>query len=598
MTDSHRPGNFRKAVGQLFSYMMRYRGQMLRMLACAVAGTLFGIFGPRILGSATNEIFTGLLAQVRGTGTIEIGAISRILAEVLALYLISMVFSMLQGLIMADIANDVGYSMRREIAEKIDRVPISYFDQRSYGDVLSRVTNDVDLVTQGVSESVSQLTISAATIAGVFVMMLTIDPVMTLAAVLILPAAFGIMRIFSRHSQKYFRQEQDLLGEVNGEIEEAFSWQASARGFSDGTFDGLNEKLYGASVRSQAISGAMEPAMEFAANLGLVAVAILGGFHAMRGVIGVGDIQAFFQYIRNFTGPITEIAEEFAILQSSIAASERVFEFLGEPEKEERAQGPVRAGEVRGEISFNRVSFQYDGADGTSDPEANGALVDFTAAIPGGRKVAIVGADGSGKTTIVKVLMRFYDDYQGTIRIDGYDIRDFNRPGLRALIAMAPKNPWLFQGTILENIRCGRPEATMEEVEAAAAAAHAAHFISEQPEGYLTQISEGGAGLSDGQKQLITLARVILEDKPILILDESVSMADTRTAVLIQESMEEMMKGRTTILLTHRPSVIRRADLILVMDHGCLAGQGTHRELMEQNGIYADLYREQFARIS
>lgn len=566
------------------------------MLIFAVAGTAFNIAGPKILGKATTELFNGLVGKVNGTGGIDFGKIGMILLWTMGLYLLSALFSFVQGFIMTGISNDVSYSLRKDISKKMNRLPMKYYESRTYGEVLSRITNDVDTLQQGINQSITQLVTSVTTLIGVFVMMLSINVWMTLCAVLILPVSMGIISVVMKHSQKYFQQQQRFLGEVNGQVEEIYAGQNIVKAFNKEEsviedFEKVNKKLYESGWKSQFFSGMMMPVMQFVGNIGYVMVALLGGYMTIKGSIEVGDIQSFFQYIRNFTQPVQQIAQVTNMMQSAAAASERVFEFLEEEEEDQQVENPVKLeGNLQGTVDFEHVSFGYN-------PEQM-IIKDFSAHVKPGQKIAIVGPTGAGKTTIVKLLMRFYDVNKGVIRVDGHDIREFNRAELRECFGMVLQDTWLFHGTIMENIRYGRLDATDEEVIAAAKAAHAHRFIQTLPEGYQTVLNEETSNVSQGQKQLLTIARAILADNKLLILDEATSSVDTRTEVRIQKAMDNLMRGRTSFVIAHRLSTIRDADLILVMKDGDIIEQGNHEELLAMQGFYANLYNSQFEKIS
>lgn len=571
--------------------MGRYKFRFILMFFFAVAGTIFNIWGPKVLGKATTELFSGLVAKVNGTGGIDFEKIGMILLSVMALYLVSSCFSFIQGFVMTGISNDVTYNLRKDISKKINRLPMNYFESRTNGEILSRVTNDVDTLQMSLNQSMTQLITSVTTIIGVLFMMLSINVWMTLAAVLILPVSMVIINFVMKHSQKYFRDQQNYLGKVNGQIEENYGGHNVVKVFSKEQdvvreFEEDNKKLYESAWKSQFFSGMMMPVMQFVGNLGYVMVAFLGGVFTIKGSIEVGDIQSFFQYIRNFTQPIQQIAQVTNLLQSSAAASERVFEFLDEPEEVQKAEHPVSVENLSGEVQFDHVSFGYD-------PEKI-IIHDFSAKVKDGQKIAIVGPTGAGKTTMVKLLMRFYDVNSGQIRVDGHDIRDFNRSELREMFGMVLQDTWLFSGTIMENIRYGRLDATDEEVIAAAKAAHIHNFIMQQPGGYQMVLDEETSNISQGQKQLLTIARAILADNKILILDEATSSVDTRTEMRIQKAMNNLMKGRTSFVIAHRLSTIKDADLILVMKDGDIIEQGNHTELLEKGGFYAELYNSQF----
>lgn len=588
--------NFSGAIRKLLGYMKRYKGRIAVMLLFAVAGTAFNIAGPKILGKATTELFNGLVGKVNGTGGIDFEKIGMILLWTMGLYLLSALFSFIQGFIMTGISNDVSYSLRKDISKKMNRLPMKYYESRTYGEVLSRITNDVDTLQQGINQSITQLVTSVTTLIGVFVMMLSINVWMTLCAVLILPVSMGIISVVMKHSQKYFQQQQRFLGEVNGQVEEIYAGQNIVKAFNKEEsviedFEKVNKKLYESGWKSQFFSGMMMPVMQFVGNIGYVMVALLGGYMTIKGSIEVGDIQSFFQYIRNFTQPVQQIAQVTNMMQSAAAASERVFEFLEEEEEDQQVENPVKLeGNLQGTVDFEHVSFGYN-------PEQM-IIKDFSAHVKPGQKIAIVGPTGAGKTTMVKLLMRFYDVNKGVIRVDGHDIREFNRTELRECFGMVLQDTWLFHGTIMENIRYGRLDATDEEVIAAAKAAHAHRFIQTLPEGYQTVLNEETSNVSQGQKQLLTIARAILADNKLLILDEATSSVDTRTEVRIQKAMDNLMRGRTSFVIAHRLSTIRDADLILVMKDGDIIEQGNHEELLAMKGFYANLYNSQFEKIS
>lgn len=583
--------DFKGSMARILRYMGRYKFRFILMFFFAVAGTIFNIWGPKVLGKATTELFSGLVAKVNGTGGIDFEKIGMILLSVMALYLVSSCFSFIQGFVMTGISNDVTYNLRKDISKKINRLPMNYFESRTNGEILSRVTNDVDTLQMSLNQSMTQLITSVTTIIGVLFMILSINVWMTLAAVLILPVSMVIINFVMKHSQKYFRDQQNYLGKVNGQIEENYGGHNVVKVFSKEQdvvreFEEDNKKLYESAWKSQFFSGMMMPVMQFVGNLGYVMVAFLGGVFTIKGSVEVGDIQSFFQYIRNFTQPIQQIAQVTNLLQSSAAASERVFEFLDEPEEVQKAEHPVSVENLSGEVQFAHVSFGYD-------PEKI-IIHDFSAKVKDGQKIAIVGPTGAGKTTMVKLLMRFYDVNSGQIRVDGHDIRDFNRSELREMFGMVLQDTWLFSGTIMENIRYGRLDATDEEVIAAAKAAHIHNFIMQQTGGYQMVLDEETSNISQGQKQLLTIARAILADNKILILDEATSSVDTRTEMRIQKAMNNLMKGRTSFVIAHRLSTIKDADLILVMKDGDIIEQGNHTELLEKGGFYAELYNSQF----
>ena len=591
MRPTEKAKDFKGSMGKLFRYMSRYKLRFVMVFIFAVAGTVFNIAGPKILGKATTELFNGLVAKVNGTGSINFGKIGMILLWTLGLYLASACFSFIQGWIMTGISNDVTYNLRKDISKKINKLPLNYFESRTNGEILSRVTNDVDTLQMSLNQSLTQLITSVTTLIGVFIMMLSINVWMTLAALLILPVSMFIIQTVMKHSQKYFQDQQSYLGKVNGQIEENFGGHNVVRVFNKENdvveeFEKDNQKLYESAWKSQFFSGMMMPIMQFVGNLGYVMVALLGGVFVIKKSIEVGDIQSFFQYIRNFTQPIQQIAQVTNLLQSSAAASERVFEFLEEPEESQNEKNPVDVNTLTGDVQFEHVKFGYN-------PDKI-IINDFSADVKDGQKIAIVGPTGAGKTTMVKLLMRFYDLNGGSIKVDGYDIKDFNRSSLREMFGMVLQDTWLFSGTIMENIRYGRLDATDEEVIAAAKAAHVHNFIMQQPGGYDMVLDEETSNISQGQKQLLTIARAILANNKILILDEATSSVDTRTEVRIQKAMDNLMKGRTSFVIAHRLSTIKDADLILVMKDGDIIEQGNHEELLAKKGFYADLYNSQF----
>ena len=593
MQPTEKAKDFKGAMAKLFRYMGRYKFRFMLMFVFAVAGTVFNIVGPKILGKATTELYKGLVAKVNGTGGIDFEKIGMILLWTLGLYLASALFSFIQGFVMTGISNDVTYNLRKDVSKKINRLPMNYFESRTNGEILSRVTNDVDTLQMSLNQSMTQLITSVTTLIGVFIMMLSINVWMTLAALLILPVSMLIINKVMKHSQKYFQAQQDYLGRVNGQIEENFGGHDVVRVFNKEQdvlteFERDNGKLYESAWKSQFFSGMMMPIMQFVGNLGYVMVALLGGIFVIKGRIEVGDIQSFFQYIRNFTQPIQQIAQVTNLLQSSAAASERVFEFLEEPEEELQPENPDSIEGLEGNVQFEHVKFGYN-------PDKI-IVNDFSADVHDGQKIAIVGPTGAGKTTMVKLLMRFYDVNGGSIKVDGHDVRNFNRSNLREMFGMVLQDTWLFSGTIMENIRYGRLDATDEEVIAAAKAAHIHNFIMQQPGGYQMVLDEETSNVSQGQKQLLTIARAILADNKILILDEATSSVDTRTEMQIQKAMDNLMKGRTSFVIAHRLSTIRDADLILVMKDGDIIEQGNHEELLARKGFYADLYNSQFEK--
>ena len=587
--------DFKGTMKKILSYMSSYRPALIVVVIFAVASTVFNVVGPKILSRATTELFNGLMSKLSGSTGIDFAKIGKILLILLCIYLCSAVFSFIQGWIMTGISQKMTFCMRREISEKINRMPMKYFESRTVGEVLSRITNDVDTMGQSFNQAITQLITSVATIIGVFLMMLTISPLMTLIALVILPISMMLMMAVMKFSQKHFKDQQKYLGEVNGQVEEVYSGHNVVKAFNREeqtlrTFDETNRKLYESAWKSQFLSGMMHPIMVFVGNLGYVAVAVSGSLLAAKRVIEVGDIQAFIQYVKNFTQPINQLAQISNMLQSMAAAAERVFEFLDEEEEKSIAEHPVEIKEAKGDVTFSHVQFGYD---------PNKVIIhDFSSEVKAGQTVAIVGPTGAGKTTMVKLLLRFYNVNQGAIYVDGHDIRDFNRDDLRRQFGMVLQDTWLFKGTIMENIRYGRLDATDEEVIAAAKAAHAHHFIQTLPGGYQMELNEEASNVSQGQKQLLTIARAILADNPIMILDEATSSVDTRTEQRIQKAMDNLMKGRTSFVIAHRLSTIKNADLILVMKDGDIIEQGTHEELIALGGFYADLYQSQFEKTS
>ena len=583
--------DFKGSLKKLVKYMSVYKVQMLFVAVFAVCGTVFNIVGPKILGKATTEIFNGLVSKVSGGSGMDFGKIGQILLITLGLYVVSALCSFIQGMIMTGISQKTTYRLRKDITEKVNRMPMDYFDTKPVGEVLSRVTNDVDTLGQSLNQSATQLITSVTTLIGVLVMMLSISPLMTVVALLILPISVGLISFVMKHSQKYFSGQQEYLGNVNGQVEEVYSGHNVIKAFNKEDdvireFDRTNDKLYESAWKSQFFSGMMMPVMQFVGNLGYVGVAILGGFLAIKKTIEVGDIQSFIQYVRNFTQPIQQVAQVTNMLQLAAASSERVFEFLEEKEEDQTVEHPVSVEGLHGNVQFENVHFGYN-------PEKI-IINDFSANVKEGQKIAIVGPTGAGKTTMIKLLMRFYDVNSGSIKIDGHDVRDFNRSELREMFGMVLQDIWLFHGTIMDNIRYGKLDATEEEVIQAAKAAHVHRFVQTLPGGYQMEINEEATNISQGQKQLLTIARAILADPKILILDEATSSVDTRTEVRIQKAMDNLMKGRTSFVIAHRLSTIRDADLILVMKDGDIIEQGTHTQLLAQNGFYAELYNSQF----
>lgn len=593
MMPGEKAKDFKGTIGKLFAYMGKYRIALVAVLIFAVGSTVFNIIGPKVLSKVTTELFNGLVAKVGGTGGINFEKIGRILLILLAIYCVSALLNFCQGWIMTGITQKLCFRMRRELSEKINRMPMKYFESRTVGEVLSRITNDVDTLGQSLNQSVTQLITSVTTMVGVLIMMLSISPLMTLIALIILPISGSLIGMVVKRSQKYFIAQQTCLGEINGQVEETYSGHNIIRAFNrekavGETFERTNDALYESAWKSQFISGLMQPIMTFVGNLGYVAVAVLGSILAIRGIIEVGDIQAFIQYVKNFTQPITQIAQVSNLLQSTAAAAERVFEFLNEEEEDQTVENAVRPVNMEGKVEFSHVHFGYD-------PDKI-IINDFNCQVEPGQMVAIVGPTGAGKTTMVKLLMRFYDVNSGSIKVDGHDVRDFNRSELREVFGMVLQDTWLFKGTIMENIRYGRLDATDEEVIAAAKAAHADRFIRTLPGGYQMELNEDATNVSQGQKQLLTIARAILADNRILILDEATSSVDTRTEIQIQKAMNNLMKGRTSFVIAHRLSTIKDADLILVMKDGDIVEQGNHQELLEKDGFYAQLYNAQFEK--
>ena len=590
MMPGEKPKNLKGTLAKLIAFMGRFKAAIVVVLVFAVGSTIFNIVGPKVLSTATTELFNGIVAKIDGSGGIDFDAIARILVFTLGLYLLSAACSFVQGWIMSSVSQRTCYQLRGAIADKIDRMPMGYFERTSVGDTLSRITNDVDTLGQSLNQGVTQLITSVTTIVGVLIMMLSINPLMTLITVVILPVSIVLIMVVVKRSQKYFVAQQRTLGKINGIVEETFSGHAIVKAFNreDGTVDRFNEtnaKLYGSAWKSQFFSGLMQPIMTFVGNLGYVAVAIAGSFLAVQGIITVGDIQAFIQYVKNFTQPITQLTQVSNVLQQMAAAAERIFEFLDAPE-EEPDHATARTADVECNVQFDHVRFGYD-------PEKP-VIKDFSAQVSEGQTVALVGPTGAGKTTMVKLLMRFYDVQSGCIKIGGTDIRDFARDDLRSLFGMVLQDTWLSHGTIRDNIRYGKLDATDEEVEAAAKAAYVNHFIQTLPQGYDTEINEDASNISQGQRQLLTIARAILADRRMLILDEATSSVDTRTEERIQKAMDNLMAGRTSFVIAHRLSTIKSADLILVIRDGDIVEQGTHEELLALGGFYAELYNSQF----
>ena len=590
MMPGEKAKDFKGTTRKILSYIGSYKIAIVLVMISAVAGTVFNIVGPKVLSKATTEIFNGLVSKVSGGAGIDFHKIGVILLILLGLYCVSALFSFIQGYIMSGISQKLSFRMRKEISEKINRMPLAYFESKTVGEVLSRITNDVDTFGMSLNQSITTLITSVTTLIGVFIMMMTISPLMTLIALVILPISAFLISVVVKHSQKYFKAQQEYLGDINGTIEESYSGHTIIKAFNreekvNQDFQETNAKLYSSAWKSQFLSGLMQPIMTFVGNLGYVAVAVIGSMLAVAGSITVGDIQAFIQYVRSFTQPITQIAQVFNMLQSMAAAAERIFEFLDE-EEEPVTESPVRLEDIKGEVEFEHVRFGYD-------PQKP-VIHDFTCHVEPGSMVAIVGPTGAGKTTMVKLLMRFYDVNSGCIKVDGENVKDFERRNLREAFGMVLQDTWLFKGTIMENIRYGRLDATDEEVIAAAKAANADHFIRTLPGGYDMELNEEASNVSQGQKQLLTIARAILADNRIMILDEATSSVDTRTEQHIQDAMANLMKGRTSFVIAHRLSTIRDADVILVMKDGDIIEQGNHKQLLAQNGFYAQLYNSQF----
>ena len=591
---SEKPKNFSKSMKQILRYSGNYKYAFVVVILFAIAGTVFQVVGPKVMGRATTVLAEGLMYKIKGTGGIDFTTIGKILVLTASLYALSAVLTFVQGWIMTGITQKIVYNLRRDISEKINRMPMKYFESHQYGDVLSRITNDVDALGTGLNQSVTTIITSVATVIGVLVMMLTISPLMTLISFVTIPVSILLLGLIIKMSQKHFKMQQEYLGNINGQIEESFAGQLVIKAFNreksvEKTFNDTNEILYESAWKSQFISGIMQPVMMFVGNLGYAGVAISGAMLAIKNVIGIGDIQAFIQYVRTLTQPLSQVAQVMNQVQSMGAAGERVFEFLAEEEESPDPESSISQIDVQEFVEFEHVKFGYD-------PEKV-IIKDFSANVKPGQKIAIVGPTGAGKTTIVKLLMRFYDVNAGAIKIDGVDIRSMSRHGLRNNIAMVLQDTWLYSDTIMENIRYGNQDATDEEVVAAAKAARADRFIKTLPGGYNMILNEDATNISEGQKQLLTIARAILADRKLLILDEATSSVDTRTEVRIQEAMDNLMKGRTTFVIAHRLSTIRDADLILVMNHGDIIEQGTHDELLAHGGAYADLYNSQFDEV-
>jgi ATP-binding cassette, subfamily B, multidrug efflux pump len=594
MMKGEKPRDFKGTIRKLFQYLGAYKLLILLVWLFAIASTVAAIFGPKILGKATTALFEGAIAQLNGTGSIDFNYIGRILLITLMLYVISAILSFIQGWIMSGVAMEITYQFRKDISQKINRMPFKYFDGTNHGEILSRITNDVDTVSQSLNQSLTQIITSVTTMVGILIMMLTISWPMTLVAIAILPISFGAVSSIVSRSQVFFKRQQDYLGHVNGHVEEIYSSHRVVKAFNGEAksldqFNQFNDVLYTSAWKSQFLSGLIFPIMNFISNLGYVAICVLGGYLAAKGTITVGDIQAFIQYVRSFTQPITQIANISNVLQQTMAAAERVFEFLAESEEEPDAIQPVAVGALEGRVDFKNIRFGY-----TPDKII---INDFSFYAEPGQRIAIVGPTGAGKTTMVKLLMRFYDVNAGAILVDGHNIKEFIRGDLRCMFGMVLQDTWLFNGTILDNIRYGRINATDEEVIAAAKAAHVDHFIRTLPDGYQYILNEETTNISQGQMQLLTIARAILADPNMLILDEATSSVDTHTEVLIQKAMAVLMEGRTSFIIAHRLSTIRDADWILVMNNGDIVEQGKHEKLLQRGGFYAELYNSQFEKI-
>lgn len=583
--------DFKGTLKQLAHYLSPYKYHILTVVLFAILSAAFSIIGPKIMGNATTEIFNGLMDKISGGSGIDFAKIGRILIFLLGLYAVSAFCIFIQNFLMSGVSQKIAYGLRKQISEKLNHLPMKYFDTKTHGEILSRVTNDVDTVSSNLDQCMTQMITSITTLIGVVIMMLTISPLMTLAVIIIIPIALIILAFIVSHSQKYFQRQQEYLGHVNGKVEEVYGGHNIVKAFNGEEdareeFQKLNQTLYRSSWKSQFFSGIMHPLMNFIGNLGYVVVSIMGGYLVIQNQITVGDIQSFIQYVRNFMNPLSNVAQVVNLIQATIAAAERVFEFLGEEEEVPETEHPVSTENLSGNITFSHVKFGYN-------PDKT-IIKDFNATVKQGQKVAIVGPTGAGKTTMVKLLMRFYDINSGSIQIDGHDIKEFKRQDLRRMFGMVLQDTWLFSGTIEDNIKYGKMDATFEAVENACREAHADHFIKTLPDSYHMVINEEGNNVSQGQKQLLTIARVILADPKILILDEATSSVDTRTEEYIQKAMDKLMENRTSFIIAHRLSTIRNADLILVMDHGDIVEQGNHEELLKKNGFYAKLYNSQF----
>ena len=584
--------DFKGTISKLVRYSRKYLPAVIVVMVIAVFSTVFNVVCPKVLGKATTALSEGIMRKINGIGGIDFTYIGKILLFCLGLYLLSVLFNFTQGIIMTGVTQKLCYKMRKDVSEKINRMPLKYFESRTYGEVLSRITNDIDTMGNGLNQSITQLITSVSTVIGVFIMMLTISPLMTMIAIIILPISVALMGIIIKKSQRFFKQQQEYVGHINGQVEEVYGGHTVIKAFNKEEttlkeFHETNEVLYKSAWKAQFFSGLMQPVMMFVGNLGYVGVAISGAALAIRGTITIGDIQAFIQYVKNFTQPIQQVTN---MMQQMAAAAERVFELLEEEEEVQVVEHPASVEDIKGEVDFRHVKFGYD-------PEKI-IIHDFSVHVDPGKQVAIVGPTGAGKTTMVKLLMRFYDVNEGAILLDGHNVKEYNRRELRDALGMVLQETWLFKGTIMENIRYGRLDATDEEVIAAAKAAHAHRFISALPGGYQMELNEEVTNISQGQKQLLTIARAILANNPVLILDEATSSVDTRTEHSIQRAMDNLMKGRTSFVIAHRLSTIKNADIILVMKDGDIIEQGNHEELMAQNGFYAELYNSQFEQVS
>lgn len=589
-----KPKNFKKTLKKTFKYLKEYKISLIIVVILTMLSTVFSIVGPKILGNATTEIFKGISSKLSGGNGVNFDNVFKILFTLGILYVVSAIFSYIQGIIMTNIAQKTSYKLRKEIIEKINHMPFSYFDKKSYGETLSVITNDSDNLSMGINQSATQLISSITALLGIFIMMLTINVTMTLVTLILIPISLVLVSFIVKKSQHYFKDNQEYLASVNGKVEEMYSGQNIIKAFNNeeymvNDFKKENEKLYNCAWKSNFISGLMHPIMNFTGNLGYVGIAVLGAYNVVKGRITIGNVQSFIQYAKNFTQPINQMAQISATLQSTIASAERIFDFLEEKE-EPKVTNPIKLNNVLGNVEFKHVSFGYD--------EDNIIIHDFNAKVKAGQKIAIVGPTGAGKTTMVKLLMKFYQPTKGSILLDGVDLSNINRSDLKGIFGMVLQDTWLFSGTIMENIRYGKIDATDEEVKQAAITANINHYIMTQPDTYNMVLNEETNNISGGQKQLLTIARAILSNPKVLILDEATSSVDTRTEILIQEAMDKLMKGRTSFIIAHRLSTIKNADLILVMDNGDIVEQGTHEELLKKNGFYANLYNSQFDKVS